>query len=97
MGVDVHVVRKESRHRVTEVYVVPDLYEQFTQLIQRVDHPLLNRINPYGFRELGSIDMPDFIAALDAVGAEGPLFDDLRALAELCGEDRSLTMQFQGD
>lgn len=97
MGVDVRVVRKLSRHRETEVGVVPDLGFVFSDLLQRVDHPLLNRINPDGSRELGSVDMSDFVAALDAVGAEGRHFDDLRALAAVCAGDRSLTMQFLGD
>jgi hypothetical protein len=79
------VVRKESRRRVTEVGVVPDLGFVFSSLLERVDHPLLNRIDPYGYRELGSVDMSDFVAALDAVGAEGRHFDDLRALAAVRG------------
>ena len=97
MGVDVHVFRKESRHRKTEISVVPDPAFVFADLLARVDHPLLNRINPYGSRELGSVDMSDFVAALDAVGAEGRHFDDLRALAAVCAADRSLTMAFEGD
>ncbi|GAA3631035.1 hypothetical protein C8D88_1011612 [Lentzea atacamensis] len=97
MGVDVRVVRKESRRRVTEVGVVPDGAGVFSALLERVNHPLLNRIDPYGYRELGAVDMSDFVAALDAVGAEGRHFDDLRALAAVCAADRSLTMEFLGD
>lgn len=97
MGVDVRVFRKLSRHRETEIGVVPDPRHVFADLLERVDHPLLNRLDPCGYRELGSVDMPDFVAALDAVGAEGRHFDDLRALAAVCAADRSLTMQFLGD
>ncbi|MET8761079.1 hypothetical protein [Lentzea sp. NPDC004782] len=97
MGVDVRVVRRQSRRRVTEVGVVPDGGGAFSELLERVDHPLLNRIDPCGYRELGSVDMSDFVAALDAVGAEGRQFDDLRALAATCAADRSLTMEFLGD
>ncbi|WP_112228823.1 hypothetical protein [Lentzea atacamensis] len=97
MGVDVRVVRKESRRRVTEVGVVPDGAGVFSALLERVNHPLLNRIDPYGYRQLGAVDMSDFVAALDAVGAEGRHFDDLRALAAVCAADRSLTMEFLGD
>jgi hypothetical protein len=97
VGVDVRVVRLESRHRVTVVGMLPDPGFVFSELLERVDHPLLNRIDPYGYRELGSVDMSDFVAALDAVGAEGRHFDALRALAAVCAADRSLTMEFAGD
>jgi hypothetical protein len=97
VGVDVRVVRRQSRHRTTEVGVVPDPAGVFSALLERADHPLLNRIDPYGYRELGAVDMADFVAALDAVGAEGRHFDDLRALAAVCAADRGLTMEFLGD
>lgn len=77
--------------------MVPDGAGVFSALLERVNHPLLNRIDPCGYRELGAVDMSDFVAALDEVGAEGRHFDDLRALAAACAADRSLTMQFLGD
>ncbi|MCP2249792.1 hypothetical protein LX86_008579 [Lentzea aerocolonigenes] len=77
--------------------MLPDPGFVLSALLERVDHPLLNRIEPYGYRELGSVDMSDLVAALDAVGAEGRHFDDLRALAAVCAADRSLTMEFVGD
>lgn len=77
--------------------MVPDPAGVFSALLDRVNHPLLNRIDPSGYRELGAVDMSDFVAALDAVSAEGRHFDDLRALAAVCAADRSLTMEFLGD
>ncbi len=39
--------------------MVPDPAGAFSALPERADHPPLNRIDPYGYRELGAVGMGD--------------------------------------
>jgi hypothetical protein len=109
MGVDVLLmqVRREGtspkRHRRSVLDSVPDYSDIFAELCENSGKPMLSRVDRYGSLLLTSLDMPQFIAEIDALrsGAETAeqtaILGEIGRLARRCGEDENLELHLEGD
>ena len=85
---------------------VHDTRFRFARVIERAQHGersplLLDRIDLYGLLELGSDEMPRFLADLGELVPADPgereVLEAVRGLAQRCREDPELSLRLIGD
>ncbi|WP_432067501.1 hypothetical protein [Streptomyces sp. C10-9-1] len=109
MGVDVVLMQVAQRgtspkkRRLTTVEFVQDGVDLFSGLCANSTLPMLNRVDPYRTQILTSVDMPQFIAEVNATcdqvkeQRERDILEKIRKLAERCAVAASLELHLQGD